>query len=360
MHVINATNVNDALAKGIRYLAKEGIPEDSRNGAVLVAPGAVATVYSKPWQRVLFSPMRDANPFFHLMESLWMLAGRNDVEFVAKFAGNMRNYSDDGKTLWGAYGWRWRQFFGFDQLNWAIRELTNNPSSRRVVVAMWNAMPTNHDNGYDIDKEPDAVVAQIGKDVPCNTHIYFDVRGDKLNMTVCNRSNDIWWGAYGANAVHMSVLQEYIANRLGVEMGTYTQISNNYHLYTNVVPYLHPLDVDKVDKLLFDIGQHNLYANDNAFTTSLHYGLGAGSSAWDDGLRSFFYSQDLNEIPHPGEHTFFTEVARPMRRAWQYRKEGNVHECYRQIQMIQAEDWRAACQAWVYRREVAKQEAALV
>jgi len=355
VHVINATNVNDALAKGIRYLVKEGIPEDSRNGAVLVAPGPVTTIYSKPWQRVLFSPLRDANPFFHLMESLWMLAGRNDVAFVAKFAKNMATYSDNGKTLWGAYGWRWRKFFGHDQIDIVVAELNKNPSSRRCVLAMWNAMITTEDSGYDIKYDDLSVATRGGKDVPCNTHIYFDVRGEKLNMTVCNRSNDIWWGAYGANAVHMSILQEYVANRLGVEIGVYTQISNNYHLYTGVVPYLHPLDIAATDKLLFDIGQHNLYP-----TLPQHYGLGATGKAWDASLEQFFYSQDLDEHPMPGEHVFFTEVARPMLRAWLHRKDGNLYKCYNNIQLIKAEDWRAACQAWVYRREVAKQEAGLV
>jgi hypothetical protein len=46
---------------------------------VLVSQTPVVTCYSAPTQRVLFSPMRDANPFFHLMEALWMLAGRDDV-----------------------------------------------------------------------------------------------------------------------------------------------------------------------------------------------------------------------------------------------------------------------------------------
>ena len=85
MKVINARNVNDALAAGLRYLWAEGIPETSRNGPVLVAPTPVTTVYSHPTERVLLSPTRDANPFFHLMESLWMLAGKNDIALPVQF-----------------------------------------------------------------------------------------------------------------------------------------------------------------------------------------------------------------------------------------------------------------------------------
>lgn len=374
MHVIKATNVNDALAKGIRYLVKYGIVEGSRNGTVLVAPGPVTTVYSKPWQRVLFSPMRDANPFFHLMESLWMLGGGNELAFPAQFAKQLMAYSDDGHTGWGAYGWRWRNFFGWDQLDVAVEELGRNPNSRRVVLAMWNAMSsfTNHPaqpyaflHGRYAYNDMDVAI-EGGKDVPCNTHIYLDCRGGVLNMTVCNRSNDIWWGCYGANAVHMSVLQEYVAQRLGIEMGEYRQISNNYHIYTNVVPYLHPLDVPQVDKLLLDIGQHNLYSEVPAqrydqptgeliFT---HYGLGATSKDWDRSLQEFLKYPEQS-LPANQDHPFFAEVARPMYRAWVARKDGDIFAAYKHIQQIKAEDWRAVCQAWVYRREVRKQEAAL-
>src|ERR1039457_2230941 len=104
MHVIQARNVNDALASGLEYLADKGVEEQSRNGPVIVAPGPVTTVYERPLERVLFSPLRDANPFFATMESLWMLAGHNDVVFPAYFAKNMMNYSDGGVTLHGAYG----------------------------------------------------------------------------------------------------------------------------------------------------------------------------------------------------------------------------------------------------------------
>ena len=58
-------------------------------------------------------------------------------------------------------------------------------------------------------------------DLPCNTHIYFRVVDGKLNMTVCNRSNDVIWGMTGANAVHMTMLQELIAAEADIPIGSY-------------------------------------------------------------------------------------------------------------------------------------------
>lgn len=52
-------------------------------------------------------------------------------------------------------------------------------------------------------------------------------------MTVTNRSNDLVLGMLGANVVHFSYLQQYVADCLGVEVGYYTQFTNNLHVYTS-------------------------------------------------------------------------------------------------------------------------------
>jgi len=50
-------------------------------------------------------------------------------------------------------------------------------------------------------------------------------------MVVFNRSNDMVWGCYGANAVHFSFLHEFIGRSTGLPLGTYTQVSVNLHAY---------------------------------------------------------------------------------------------------------------------------------
>jgi Thymidylate synthase len=239
MHVIHAPNPDSALASGVAYLTAVGEPRESRNGPTLVAPGPVTTVFTRPMSRVSHSALRDANPFFHLMEALWMLAGRNDVALPAHFAKNMSMFSDDGFTLNGAYGFRWRAHFKYDQLDEIVAGLRADPTSRREVLAMWDGgyetVETKQDFGMRSDLlktrgDPGRQIAP-SKDVPCNTHAYFSIVNGALDMTVCNRSNDIVWGAYGANVVHFSFLLEYMAGRLGVPVGRYFQVSNNYHAY---------------------------------------------------------------------------------------------------------------------------------
>jgi hypothetical protein len=168
-------NVNDAFQGLVKLFADwerfEGRWRDlggkysvtrrpSRNGSTLTIDEPVLITYTHPAERVLFNTARDANPFALLYESLWMLAGRNDVESLAYYTRQFREYSDDGKTLNGAYGYRWRcakgvphlwtsggepgksvrgyNRPGVDQLNLLVDHLKANPDSRRAVLQMWN------------------------------------------------------------------------------------------------------------------------------------------------------------------------------------------------------------------------------
>lgn len=230
MITIHARNVNDALWAGASMLRELGTECPSRNGPVLQAPQPVTTIYAAPTERVMLHPSRDANPFFHLVESLWMLAGRNDLATLTPYVKTMTNFSDDGgKTQTGAYGKRWRGWFQqggdyraetLDQLAWAVKRLKADPTDRRVVIQMYDA-------------EIDQMKADHGgKDVPCNLMALPSIGLDgRLNLTVYNRSNDMVWGAYGANVVHFSVLQEVLASLIGVPVGTYWQVANNFHGY---------------------------------------------------------------------------------------------------------------------------------
>lgn len=222
MRVISVRNVHEALPEAVRLLQAHGIQRETRNGMALVAPFPVTTEYARPTERVLFWPQRDANPFFHLAESLWMISGRDDVRFLTRYVSDFGKFSDDGETLHGAYGRRWRRAYEMrnmqdDQLAIIARRLRENPDDRRCVLQMWDAEA-------DLDSS--------SKDVPCNLVVSFqrDVVG-ALDMTVFCRSNDLIWGAYGANAVHFSLLQEYLATWIGCEVGTYWQVSTNWHAY---------------------------------------------------------------------------------------------------------------------------------
>lgn len=355
MRVIEADTVDGALFQGLLLLKHEGIQEHSRAGDVLVAPFPVTTVYDHPERRVLFNSVRDANPFFHLMEALWLLAGRNDARWLDQFVGDFsKRFAQEDGRLHGSYGFRWRRHFDLeggghtympDQLETVVCLLRNNPGDRQAVITMW-------------DPVADLGVPDL-KDRPCNTHAYLRVRTEGagvragvldvgtgkpghgelacgfLDITVCCRSNDIWWGAYGANVVHFSILQEYLAAAIGIKVGTYYQISNNFHIYEAVADWS-ALDVAEYAECAYpELGVR---------PTKIVQVPGE----FDADLELFFKDPGAERRY---ANTFFHEVAAPMFRAnqaWKAkRREAALAELWRMPELC---DWREAAVQWCARR----------
>ena len=84
VHTFTVTNVSEALFVVKQALEADGVEVETRNGKAIEFREPCAIVYNNPRERVLFYPERDANPIFHFMESMWMLAGRNDLEWIQR------------------------------------------------------------------------------------------------------------------------------------------------------------------------------------------------------------------------------------------------------------------------------------
>lgn len=320
MYSILARNVNEAFFQGMRLLLHNGIDGTSRNGKVIYLPEPVATTYTRPNERVLFCPERDANPFFHFMEGLWMLDGRRDSAFVSQFNARMGEYANEVGDFDGAYGDRWRYHFGHDQLGTIADMLRSCPDTRRAVLSMW-------DGRTDLGRD--------SLDIPCNTHAYFSRRGNNLNMTVCCRSNDAVWGAYGANAVHMSMLLEVMAAMVGCEVGYYVQFSNNLHVYPEVKNHRKLMGMD--------------HFNDHYKDGLIKFKLVRDPKTWFDDLRQFVAQPDLFI---QSDNPLFYHVAVPMYRAWTAHKEGRSDAALDWCGVIEDQAWSLACRQWLERRAV--------
>lgn len=359
-------NVNDAFTLLVQGIYDNSIPTErkpSRVGDVLQVTEPVIVTYQHPLERVLFNQERDCNPFFHLFESLWMLAGRNDVAPLAYYSSKIGDVaSDDGKTFNGAYGYRWRcrqttRDWEFpddpiDQLPIIIDQLRRKPESRRVVLQMWNV-------------EDDLLKIDATKDVCCNTAAYFslrlkdeqkthgriaavypvDQRDYWLDMTVTNRSNDMIWGMLGANVVHFSFLQEYIACALGVGVGHYHQFTNNLHVYCENNGGFHP------EKWLNERRGEAFYAIDQrdqqAFGGCLPYmKLVQNVSVFDAEILRFI-DDPFCEWREP----FLNFVAKPMCEAFKAHKARQYDLAREAMDRVRAQDWQIAGVVWLTKRQ---------
>lgn len=328
---INAYDAPQAYVEGIQKLKVFGVEEQSRNGPVLTIQEPVVLTIKIPTRRVIFDPFRDANPFFHLMEAIWMMAGSNDVRFVEQFNKKYREYAENGADyVHAAYGHRWRKAFSritsvaghpkistVDQVKEVIELLKKDPTSRRAVLGMW-------DPGSDLVPH---------NDLPCNTHIYFRIVNGALEMTVCNRSNDFVWGMLGANVVHMTILQELVAHGAGVPIGHYRVMTNNLHIYKGL---------DKFGGIINTVAEYNPYL-EQMFPLPL-----LAEKETVDG-----FLNDCEEFIE-GRGTaslWFKHVAWPMLRSWKAHKDGNKEQARFHAEEIGAPDWRIACVEWLNRRK---------
>ncbi len=322
---ISVRNVNEAFELGTIYfekLAANNMWEPSRAGEYIPCPEPFITKYRQPFERVLWDARRDCNPFFHLFESLWMLAGSNDVAYLTTYNQKMGDFSDNGVTYNGAYGERWRYHFGYDQLEECVEMLRRDTNTRRCLMQMWSA--------EDLRK--------TSKDLPCNIAIKFEIRNSMLNMQVFNRSNDMILGAYGANAVHMAFLQEYVARCVGIPIGTYWQISGNFHIYKETWN-------SKVrENFEFDV---DLYPEQKVFAMSLAEGCAHP--------RENLFPQIHGYVMHGlvrGTNTFLQEICEPLDDVWSHWKAKDRAKALLTLQNIpyQNNDWVTACRLWMERR----------
>jgi thymidylate synthase len=322
---LTVNNANDLFAEGLWKIKIHGREENSRNGPVLRIPEPVLTRVKNPMERVLFFGERDANPIFHLLEAIWMLAGRRDVAFPQLFNSKIGQYSDDGEVFNAAYGYRLRHHFGQDQLCGVIEKLKKDPETRQAVLQLWDAADLNKNT----------------LDRACNTQLVLDIVDGKLNMTTFNRSNDFWYGAAGANIVHFTIIMEFIANAVGVGMGEYRSFTTNLHLYTE----------------LYDAGKHlvippdpDMYDMYRGVVKPLSLAVSEDYGKFLDDCENFC----LDPFGHPHYyHSFFQDVAYPMAMVSKVRKE-KTGDGVKWAEMIYASDWKLATLGWIKRREDAK------
>lgn len=341
MLVVTARNANQALPEILHQFKHhpDAVRRDSRNGKVTTFQTPCTIRYLAPRERVVFWPERDANPYFHLMESLWMLAGRNDVAFPATFAMNIAQFSDDGNIFHGAYGHRWRVHFQMDQLAIIARDLKKSPDDRRQLLTMW-------DPRVDLGRE--------GKDLPCNLQAVFqrDPNG-ALNMTVYNRSNDAVWGALGANCVHFSYLQEFLAAWIGCQVGQYWQVSANMHLYDFNSAGVMPL-AEKARSYKQAL-TNDPYEMGGVFVFPL---ISSPVESWQSDLE-LFLSEGTRAMGYKDQ--FFRRIAVPMLNSWAAFKETeNTNRFTNALAALKAMplecDWRLACAEWLERRQLKAQQ----
>lgn len=144
---------------------------------------------------------------FELMGCRWWRANLNDY--------NKRNGTPENLDLGPIYGYKWRNFHGFDQLAWLMDEASKNPHSRRLMVTAW-----------DPSDQAKAVLP------PCHYAWQIFIDGDMLDLKFEMRSVD-WVLGCPADFIAYAFLQEALCRHLGKLPRKLTGSFGDAHVYNN-------------------------------------------------------------------------------------------------------------------------------
>lgn len=156
---------------------------------------------------LLSVPARRLNYRFAAAEALWMILGRRDVAPLARVNPKMSQFSDDGATLAGAYGPRFRE-----QLGYALGCLASDDDTRQAVVEIWRPSPAP------------------SRDVPCTLSWQFLNRGGALHLIATMRSSDAWLGV-PYDAFSFACVLQFVAGLAGLGPGRVVMNLGSSHLY---------------------------------------------------------------------------------------------------------------------------------
>lgn len=155
-------------------------------------------------------------------ELLWFVSGSSDIKYlhdhnIHYWDGFIHEGSDDLGRIYGVQWRHWRRPDGteFDQLQWAIDELRNNPDSKAILVSAWN--------GGELSEM---------RLPPCHTMFQFDLTKGKLRLHLYQRSWDVFLGA-PFNIAQYAMLLYMVAHLIDAEPRELIISAGNAHLYKN-------------------------------------------------------------------------------------------------------------------------------
>jgi len=287
-HNYKFTNVNEALPRLMHALLEEGDEFGSRAGRTLELMHVGITL-EKPWQREIVLPDRKASIAAQVVETMWVLSGRNDVAGLVHYLPRATDFSDDGVEWRAGYGPRLREYQGVvDQLDYVVGTLADSPGSRQAVATLWEP---------NVDTIP-------GKDIACNNWLSFSSRLGYLDLHVGIRSNDAVWGWSGINTFEWSALQEVVAGLLGLLVGGLHFSVTSFHLYDR--------HWEKARRIAESENNFRRIQDSPRFDAEKCWSVGV----FDDLTDEWFYAERMIRHGNPLAGKFVDAFPEPMLRSW--------------------------------------------
>ena len=213
----NVHNATDAFMQILSDLRNYGKQITIKSNPANVSPTIEVLDYvitiARPWLRENYVVERKWSSKAAFAEFCWYMTGNRNIDIIAKYIPGWTKFVDNYPTNRLAvsnYGAIWK-----DQIPALIKHLKTEPDTRRGCIQIYDSQQPNK---------------YVCRDMPCTLSLDFNIRDDKLYMTTFMRSNDVVFG-FCNDVFAFTMLQELIANELGVEMGSYTHHAVSMHIY---------------------------------------------------------------------------------------------------------------------------------
>ena len=154
-------------------------------------------------------------------ELLWFLRGETNVRYLREQGVTIWDeWADADGELGPVYGKQWRSWptadgRNIDQLAAVVRQLREQPDSRRIVVSAWNV--------GELDR-----MALL----PCHALFQFYVSNRKLSCQLYQRSADAFLGV-PFNIASYALLTCMVAQQCDLSLGEFVWTGGDCHLYLN-------------------------------------------------------------------------------------------------------------------------------
>ncbi|NPA67291.1 MAG: thymidylate synthase [Chlorobi bacterium] len=154
-------------------------------------------------------------------ELLWFISGSTNIKYLRENGVRIWNeWADDDGELGRIYGYQWRSWTAengkhIDQLANVIKQIKENPNSRRHIVSAWNV--------GDLDKM---------NLPPCHILFQFYVADGKLSCQLYQRSADIFLGV-PFNIASYALLIMMVARETELKPGDFVHTLGDAHIYLN-------------------------------------------------------------------------------------------------------------------------------
>ncbi|MES9832345.1 MAG: thymidylate synthase [Candidatus Thiodiazotropha sp. LLP2] len=154
-------------------------------------------------------------------ELLWFLQGDTNIRYLKDNGVRIWDeWADENGDLGPVYGYQWRSWPApdgghIDQISQLVRQIKQNPDSRRLIVSAWNPA------------QVDTMALP-----PCHCLFQFYVAEGRLSCQLYQRSADIFLGV-PFNIASYALLTMMLAQVTGLEAGEFVHTFGDAHLYLN-------------------------------------------------------------------------------------------------------------------------------